>query len=240
VTAAAVAGAAGALGRAIARRLAEAGYTLVLLDRAGAALGEVAAALGPPHLAFAVDLRRPRDLDRALDRAERRLGPLRVWVGATGAMHDHSALDVPIPVWRAYLEDNLTAAFAGAQCAARRMRAGGGGAVVLLGSTAGDDPRSPAGVAYAAAKAAIPYVVRRLAYECAPFGVRVNAVVPGVVDTAMNDALPAPAVRDLVARIPLGRKARPEEVAEAVAFLVGEGGAYITGACLPVTGGRDL
>ena len=138
------------------------------------------------------------------------------------------------------LDANLTSAFLLARACHRHLRRPGG-TLVLLSSTNGRNGGGPlSGAAYAAAKAGILNLSRYLAKEWAAEGLRVNCVAPGPVDTPMLERLSAPQHQQLMAALPLGRYAQPDEVAGAIAFLCSSYAASITGACINVSGGMLL
>jgi 3-oxoacyl-[acyl-carrier protein] reductase len=141
--------------------------------------------------------------------------------------------------WRAVIETNLSGAFYTARPAARGMLRRRAGTIVAVSSVVGLGGN--AGQAnYAAAKAGLIGLVRSLARECGPRGVRVNAVAPGYVETDLTATL-APEHRErILAMTPLGRLGTPEDVARVVAFLCSPAAAYVTGAVLPVDGGLSM
>jgi NAD(P)-dependent dehydrogenase (short-subunit alcohol dehydrogenase family) len=158
--------------------------------------------------------------------------------------------DTPVSEFDAVVDVNLRGAFLTARAAARVLRREGRGSIVVIGSMYGRVP-VPGAVAYSASKAAIVSVVKTAALELGPHGVRVNAVAPGYIDTAMRrdalryraDRLGVP-VEQLyaadVAAVPLRRYGTGADVAAAVAFLAGDDAAYVTGQVIDVTGGVSL
>lgn len=169
--------------------------------------------------------------------AEEALGGIDVLVANAGISVRHPFLEITPDEWRRVLAVNLDGVFHCAQEAARRMVAGDGGTILVTASTNAlvGHPRY---ADYNASKAGLIALVRTLALELAP-RVRVNAVCPGYVLTPMQQAeYTAEMLRAVDARIPLGRHARPEEVAALFAFLASDDGAYLTGAVLPVDGGE--
>ena len=150
-----------------------------------------------------------------------------------GIAQRRPSLDLPETEWRRIVDINLTGVFLTAQAAARRMVAAGGGLILVTGSI-----YSLVGAAeragYAATKAAVANLVRSLACEWAPHGVRVNALAPAYIDTELLGGLDHARLR---ARTPLGRLGRAEEVAGAACFLASPAAGYITGTVLSVDGG---
>ena len=173
----------------------------------------------------------------AFSEADELLGGLDVLVANAGISIRHGFLDITPEEWRRVLAVNLDGIFHCAQAAARRMVGGDGGAILLTAST-----NALVGHAlyadYNASKAGVVALTRTLALELAP-RVRVNCVCPGYVLTRMQQAEYTPEMlRAVDARIPLGRHARPDEVAALFAFLASDEAAYITGAAIPIDGGE--
>jgi 3-oxoacyl-[acyl-carrier protein] reductase len=234
---AAVTGAAGGLGRAIARRAGEGGMTVLLLDRderVELARAELAAE-GLAALALQVDLsdpRAPRDVAKAVKAASL---PLRLLVNNAGITRDGRAETLSAEHFGRVVDVNLVGALR--LTLELRPLLAPGASVVNLSSRAALGNFGQAN--YVAAKAGLVGATRALALQWAP-NVRVNAVAPGLIDTPMTQAMPD-AVRDkLVARIPLGRIGTPEDVAGVVAFLAGDDARYVTGQVLLCCGGRSV
>ncbi len=183
--------------------------------------------------------------------AEAALGPVHHAVTSAGIIRKAPFLELDLAAWRRTLDINLTGTWLVFQRVARRMVASGRtGSLVALSSVAGRSGRATA-ADYAASKAGVISVVRSAALALAPHGIRVNAVCPGVVDTPMTTGIheqnahelgisQEESLRRMVAGIPLGRLETPDEVADAVAFLLGDGGRYITGQALNVCGGVEM
>jgi NAD(P)-dependent dehydrogenase (short-subunit alcohol dehydrogenase family) len=248
-----VTGGARGLGRAIALRLATEGAAVVVVDQEGAGAEATAEAIrgagGQAH-ARVFDLAETAGLPGLVDEAVAWRGGLHVLVNNAGIMQTKAFLDLTLEDWERMLRVNQTAVFVLTQAAGRHMAGRGDGAIVNVASVAGRGGR-PLAAHYAATKAAVISLTRSAALALAPRGVRANAVCPGVVPTAMWEAidrdrarllgLPAgEAMRQVLATVPLGRAARVEEVAEVVAFLASERAAYVTGQALNVCGGLEL
>lgn len=165
------------------------------------------------------------------------LGGIDVLVANAGISIRAPFLEIREEDWRRVLDVNLTGVFLCAQQAARRMTAAGGGTILMTASTNGLTGH-PCYADYNAAKAGVILLARTMALELAP-AVRVNAVCPGYVLTPMQAAEYTPEMRAAVdASIPLGRHARPEEIAALYAFLASDESAYFTGAAISVDGGE--
>lgn len=249
-----VTGGAGGIGSAICRRLAEAGYGVVVadVDRDGArATADALPRPGDlPHRAFAGDLTRS-EVNAELAALAAGAAPIGAVVNAVGISPKRDGRKIPFTelddeTWNRVLAVNLSAPFYLVREAARYMPADGTGSIVNLLSitaavgTGGPEdapfyPRLPSTVAYGASKAALQNLTASLAHELAGRRIRVNGVAPGFVETPMMAAVP----RDsgITDQVPLRRFALPEEIADAVAFLVSDQASYITGASLDVNGG---
>jgi 3-oxoacyl-[acyl-carrier protein] reductase len=236
-----VTGATRGIGLAVATDLAKAGATVLVnyrrdVERAKQALRAVSE-YQPDAALVQCDIADPEDVGRMFARIRSDYGRLDLLVSNAGVAADGYAVMMGDAKWRGVLETNLTGAFLCCRAAARLMVRQKRGAIVAIGSTSGLN--APAGQAnYAASKAGLLAVVRVLAKELGGYGVRVNAVVPGFVDTAMTRAMPRGELDGHLARVPLRRIGRPEDVAPVVRFLLSDDmSGYVTGAAVVVDGG---
>jgi 3-oxoacyl-[acyl-carrier protein] reductase len=243
-----VTGAASGIGRALAAALARRREPVVLCDVDAAGVEEAAKKItgaGGRAWSVAADVTQAADVERMVDRARRDGGPLGGLVNCAGIYPNTPFLDVTVKEWDAVLAVNLRAPFLVTQAVARRMIAdGGGGSIVNVSSTASRLAR-PGIAHYGASKAALNQLTAVTAVELASHGIRVNAVLPGVVGTERVHANAASGAGRVehetkLARIPLGRLAEPAEVVNVILFLLSPEAAYCTGALFTVDGGFTL
>jgi 3-oxoacyl-[acyl-carrier protein] reductase len=238
-----VTGASRGIGAACAAGLAARGYDVGLTyaeDRAGAER-TAAAVEGHGRRAHVqrVEAREAKAAPGMIAAAEAALGPLDALVANAGLTRDGLAVRMGDDDWRAPLEVNLAGTAAAARAALAAMAPRGRGAIVAISSIVG--VQGNAGQAnYAASKAGIIGLVRGLAREAGPSGVRVNAVAPGYVRTRLTDTLPGDLRRRLLTATALGRLGEPEDVAGPVAFLCSDAAAFVTGTVMAVDGGLRI
>lgn len=238
-----IAGGATGIGLAALRAFRERGDAVVLADLdAKAAELAVAEDLPGPALALPCDLADPRAAGDAVEVAADFGGGLDVVFGNAGVLLAAPLADWTVEQWDRSVAVNLRAPFLLAQAAAPHLMRSANGSIVFTASTGAF--RGHAGMpAYAATKAGLVNLVRALADELSPSGVRVNCVCPGWIDTPFNDtywehqADPDAALRSLVAGIPMRRQGVPEDVAGTVLFLASPASSYITGQAVVVDGG---
>lgn len=237
-----VTGASYGIGAAIALGLADDGFDIALSARRVENLASVVAkveAAGARAVPLALELRSLASIERATDAAIAALGRLDVVVNNAAIPLRKAALDITLEDWNAVIETNVTGTFFVCQRAARHFVARGApGCIVNIASTHG--VVGYAGVAaYGISKAAISHMTKTLAVEWAEYGIRVNAVAPGTVDTPSRAAVVHdPQIRQgILGRVPLHRFGTAEEMASAVRYLVSPAAAYVTGQTLIVDGG---
>jgi NAD(P)-dependent dehydrogenase (short-subunit alcohol dehydrogenase family) len=236
-----ITGAARGIGLATAKRFLADGWRVALLDIDGDNLQRSVAALARPDVTLAItcDVADHNGVARAIDMVAQRFARLDALVNNAGVAVFKPILDVSYEDWSRVLAVNLTGPFLCTQAAAPLMRDSGGGAIVNITSISGVRA-STMRIAYGTSKAGLAHLTQQQAVELAGLGIRVNAVAPGPVDTAMARAVHTPEIRAAYHdAIPLNRYGLESELAEAIFFLCSERASYITGQTLAVDGGFE-
>ncbi len=238
-----VTGASRGIGAACAQRLAAQGWDLGLTyahDRTSCeATADAVRLAGRRALALQVEARDPDSIEAAVAEVERELGPLTGVVVNAGTTRDGLAVRMSGDDWREPIEVNLEGTACAIRASAARMLPRGEGSIVAVTSIVGEHG-NPGQANYAASKAGIMGMVRTLAKEFGPEGIRVNAVAPGFIRTRLTDVLTEEQVDRLRARTALGRLGEPEDIAGPIAFLVSPAARFVTGTLVSVDGGLSL
>ena len=222
------------IGLKTAESFAREGATAIITSRHQNEAKAVARKLGGDY--FVVDVAQPEQVDALFSHIRKKHGRLDILVNSVAHTSKNDILQTTLKEWNDILGVNLTGYFLCTQHAARIMKEHAGGVIINISAASGERG-SPGSAAYSVSKGAINALTRQAAMDLAPFKIRVNGVISGIIGTPLGK-------RDMGSRkqenqtIPLGHIGRPEDVAEAVTFLASEKANYITNALLPVDGGR--
>ena len=235
-----VTGGASGIGQATVTNLLEKGWRVAILDLETPALGDTRSAYQGNADAFvgAIDVTDEDAVNKTIGEIENYFGPIHAVVNSAGIAADHHVFDTSPDLFRKILDVNVVGTFMVGKACATHMRDRGRGAIVNIASISGlrgSKGRS----AYGASKGAVVTLKQVMANDLAEYGIRVNAVAPGPIDTPMVEAVHTQADRDLYHRfVPMNRYGKPEEIANVVAFLVDDTqSGYVTAEIIAVDGG---
>jgi len=234
-----VTGATRGIGRAIALRLAADGATVIGTATSDAGAATIATTLseaGAKGTGMRLDVTDATQVESVLSGVESQFGAVGILVNNAGVTRDNLLLRMKDEDWDTILETNAKSVYRLSKGVLRGMMKARAGRIINIGSVVGSSG-NPGQANYAAAKAAVVGFTKSLAQEVGSRNITVNCVAPGFIDTDMTRDLPEAARAALLSRIPLGRLGTPDDVAQAVAYLAGPGGAYVTGSTLHVNGG---
>ena len=234
-----VTGAAQGIGKAVALVLARNGADVIVsdinLEKAEETVKEIEAS-GRNAMAIRVDVANSGDVERMVQTVMERFGHIDILINNAGIARDKLILRMTEEDWDAVLNINLKGTFNCTKAVVRHMSKQRSGKIVNIASVVGE--MGNAGQAnYSASKAGVIGFTKTIAREFAQRGINVNTIAPGYIETPMTEALPEKAKEELKRMIPMERLGQPEDVAEAVLFLVSEASSYITGQVLNVNGG---
>ncbi len=238
------------IGEATAITLAKAGADVAVTSRKLPELERVAGEirkLGRRAIALEAHLGRVDQLGPLVERVTAELGGLDILVNNAGTNFFAPAIDMEEKAWDAVFNLDLKGLFFLSQAAARVMRERGGGRIVNVSSISGIRVQVPTSH-YSIAKAGVIMATKAMALEWSPFGIRVNCIAPGAIDTKLYDAIfnlmpedaAAAAKKEATRRIPLGRVGKPQEIADAVLYFASDASSYTTGQTFAVDGGALL
>jgi 2-hydroxycyclohexanecarboxyl-CoA dehydrogenase len=241
-----VTGGASGIGLAISERLAADGLAVAVFDRNGDAATDAAAkitAAGGTAIGCTVDVTDRGRIDEGVAEVAATLGAPTILVNNAGIDGFGSFLKISLETWQRTLDVNLTGTFQCCQAVVPHMLDAGWGRIVNISSSSAQGGQQFM-THYVASKAGMIGFTKALALELGPKGITVNTIPPGFIDTPMLRAseekgLLGPGVDDAIAKTPVRRVGRPEDIANACAFLVGEDASYITGQIIGVNGGRN-
>lgn len=222
------------IGLGIARAFAREGAKVIVLARHEDSAKKVAAEIGGDY--FAADVGNPEQIRALFEHTQKAHGRLDILVNCVAHSTKNGVLDLSLDDWNRVLAVNLTGYFLTLQYAAKIMKEHGGGSIINISAASGERG-SPGGAAYSVSKGAINALTRQAAVDLAPYKIRVNSVIAGIIGTPMGqDSMGKRKTEYDI--IPLRRIGQPQEVAEAVVFLSSDKASYITNIILPVDGGR--
>ena len=233
-------GANGGIGQAISRLFSREGADVAMIDRVTTAcdtLAEEMKGMGGNPLVIRADLNQSHDINKVVDQANKGLGKIDILVNNAGVAERLAFEEMEPNDWDHIFGINLKASFFTIQAAVRRMKVQKEGSIICIGSRASKDGGVNVGISYAASKAGLELLVKRLSRDLGPLGIRINLIRPGPIDTPMLEGLMLDQKAEMARAIPLGRLGSPGDVAMASLFLASDESSFVSGAILDVAGG---
>ena len=230
-----VTGAGQGMGRAIAQRFADEGATVVALDLNEESAKQTLEGKGGKHIARSVNVADSAAVNQLFADIKKDLGAVDVLVNNAGTGGVDQFADITDEAWARVIGVNLNGAFYCARAAVKQMQEGKGGTIVNISSTSAVSGDGPAH--YCASKAAMMGLTRGMAKELASKKIRVNTLVPGPTNTPMMQGIPQEWADAIIAGVPMGRMAEPEDIAKVAVFLASDDSGFVTGQNVAVNGG---
>jgi NAD(P)-dependent dehydrogenase (short-subunit alcohol dehydrogenase family) len=237
-----VTGAGSGIGRAVAIRYAREGASVVVGDVVEQAARATAAEIqkqGGRAIAMKVDVTNPADVDGMVATARKEFGKVNVLANCAGVLDFGTVADMSLEKWNRVIAVNLTGTFLVAKAVIQAMTDAGGGAIVTISSSTGAHDAAPGTAAYVASKGGVAMLTKCIALDHAAQGIRANAIAPGPTATPMLQSVMTKDELDGFGKaMPIGRLAKPEEIAAAAVFLASDDASYVTGAVFAIDGGQ--
>ena len=230
-----VTGAGQGMGRAIAQRFADEGATVVALDLNEESAKQTLEGKSGKHIARSVNVADSAAVNQLFADIKKDLGAVDVLVNNAGTGGVDQFADITDEAWARVIGVNLNGAFYCARAAVKQMQEGKGGTIVNISSTSAVSGDGPAH--YCASKAAMMGLTRGMAKELAPKKIRVNTLVPGPTNTPMMQGIPKEWADAIIAGVPMGRMAEPDDIAKVAVFLASDDSGFVTGQNVAVNGG---
>lgn len=231
------------IGKAIALAFAAEGAAVTIdyrshPDEAREVVEEIENA-GGRALAVKADVSEPDDMKNLVERSVEEFGRLDIMVNNAGMEEKMPFLETPLDVWNRAISVNLTGSWLGCQEAAKRMVEQGEGGRIINVSSVHEDRPMPTNSPYCVAKGGLRMLMRTISVELAPYGITVNNIAPGAIETPINQNLKddPDQMKELLSEIPLGRIGQPEEVAGLAVYLASDEASYVTGSTFIIDGG---
>jgi 3-oxoacyl-[acyl-carrier protein] reductase len=238
-----VTGSSKGIGEAIALTFAEQGASVVINGRNLDDLKRVEKKIrqtDAPVLVIPADVSNNREVQDMISEALAHFGKIDILVSNAGTMFIGTVEDVTEEDWDLALAVNLKSVFLCSKAIIPHMKKHKKGRIITMSSTAGKNPLTIAGTNYGVSKAGIIYLTRRMAVDLGKYGITVNCIVPGPIDTDMSRAFPPSTLQSFCKDIPLGRIGQPEDVSKVALFLASDDADYVTGEVIDVNGGSYI